>query len=154
MIANYRCQAELSSVESTQDGKALVLGTVDGCVSVLAILDPQKQDMVKYLAGMPSRDEEVSAQHKKSTYLNTTDRLYAFFPKARYQTISQSIAKLFPEIKASALRRRIIRHIKLTSNFTRTCGINSTVFSTKLTLKNFIGYRTQPSKLTNAYTST
>ena len=60
MIANYRCQAELSAVESTQDGKALVLGTVDGCVSVLAILDPQKQDMVKYLAEMPSRDEEVS----------------------------------------------------------------------------------------------
>lgn len=60
MIANYRCQAELSAVESSPDGKALVLGTVDGCVSVLAILDPQKKDMIQYLAGMPSRDEEVS----------------------------------------------------------------------------------------------
>lgn len=59
MIANYRCQAELSAVESSPDGKALVLGTVDGCVSVLAILDPEKKDMIEYLAGMPSRDEEV-----------------------------------------------------------------------------------------------
>lgn len=59
MIANYRVQAELTSIESTEDGKALVLGTIDGCLSVLAIVDTQKQDMNQYLAGMPSRDEEV-----------------------------------------------------------------------------------------------
>lgn len=59
MVANYRVQAELTAVESTPDGKALVLGTVDGCVSVLAILDTTKNDMNQYLAEMPSRDEEV-----------------------------------------------------------------------------------------------
>lgn len=59
MIANYRVQAELTAVESTEDGKALVLGTVDGCVSVLAILDGNKTDMKQYLAEMPSRDEGV-----------------------------------------------------------------------------------------------
>lgn len=59
MIANYRVQAELTAVESTEDGKAIVLGTIDGCVSVLAIIDTNKQDMNQYLAGMPSRDEEV-----------------------------------------------------------------------------------------------
>ncbi|CAH1118502.1 unnamed protein product [Phaedon cochleariae] len=57
MIANYRVQAELTAVESTPDGKALVLGTIDGCVSVLAIVDTQKSDMNEYLAEMPSRDE-------------------------------------------------------------------------------------------------
>ncbi|XP_049825029.1 NACHT and WD repeat domain-containing protein 2 [Aethina tumida] len=57
MVANYRVQAELTAVESTPDGKALVLGTVDGCVSVLAIVDTEKNDMNKYLAEMPSRDE-------------------------------------------------------------------------------------------------
>lgn len=60
LIANYRVQAELTAVESTEDGNALVLGTVDGCVSVLAILDTNKTDMHKYLAEMPSRDEGVS----------------------------------------------------------------------------------------------
>lgn len=60
MVANYRVQAELTAVESTPDGKALVLGTVDGCVSVLAIVDTEKKEMNKYLAELPSRDEEVS----------------------------------------------------------------------------------------------
>lgn len=59
MVANYRVQAELTAVESTPDGKALVLGTVDGCVSVLAIVDTEKNDTNKYLAEMPSRDEGV-----------------------------------------------------------------------------------------------
>lgn len=59
MIANYRVQAELTAVESTPDGKALVLGTIDGCVSVLAIVDTNKNDMKEYLSEMPSRDEEV-----------------------------------------------------------------------------------------------
>lgn len=59
MIANFRMQAELSAVESTEDGKNIVLGTVDGCVSVLALADPAKPEMKKYLAGLPSRDEQV-----------------------------------------------------------------------------------------------
>ncbi|KAI5755532.1 hypothetical protein M8J77_017783 [Diaphorina citri] len=57
MIANFRVQAELSAVESTDDGKAIVLGTVDGCLSVLAIADPQKPDMKQFLSQLPSRDE-------------------------------------------------------------------------------------------------
>lgn len=60
MVANYRVQAELTAVESTPDGKALVLGTIDGCVSVLAIVDPVKNDMTEFIAEMPSRDEGVS----------------------------------------------------------------------------------------------
>lgn len=59
MVANYRVPAELSAVDSTYDGKSIVLGTVDGCVSVLAIADPQKPDMRLYLENLPSRDEKV-----------------------------------------------------------------------------------------------
>jgi hypothetical protein len=59
MIANFRMQAELSAVESTEDGKNIVLGTVDGCLSVLAIADPTKPEMKAYLAALPSRDEKV-----------------------------------------------------------------------------------------------
>lgn len=61
MIANYRMQAELTAIKSTTDGKGLVLGTVDGCISVLAIADIEKEETVKYLEGLPSRD----AQWKK-----------------------------------------------------------------------------------------
>lgn len=60
MIANYRVQAELSAIDSTHDGKSIILGTVDGCVSVLAIADPKKPEMREYLANVPSRDEQVS----------------------------------------------------------------------------------------------
>lgn len=59
MIANYRVQAELSAIDSTYDGRGIVLGTVDGCVSVLAIADTHKLEMNDYLANLPSRDEKV-----------------------------------------------------------------------------------------------
>lgn len=62
MIANYRVQAELSAIDSTYDGNSIVLGTVDGCVSVLAIADPNKSEMKEYIENLPSRDEDVSKQ--------------------------------------------------------------------------------------------
>ncbi|KAI4484543.1 hypothetical protein M0804_007109 [Polistes exclamans] len=65
MIANYRVQAELSAIDSTYDGKSIVLGTVDGCVSVLAIADPKKLEMKKYLTNLPSRDEEWKKKMEK-----------------------------------------------------------------------------------------
>lgn len=58
MIANYRMQAELTAIKSTTDGKGLVLGTVDGCLSVFAIADPEKEETFKFLADLPSRDEQ------------------------------------------------------------------------------------------------
>lgn len=58
MIANYRMQAELTAIKSTTDGKGLVLGTVDGCISVLAIADPDNEEIFKFLAALPSRDEQ------------------------------------------------------------------------------------------------
>ena len=60
MIANYRVAAELSAIDSTDDGLCIVLGTVDGCVSVMGIADPDKPEMANYLAEMPARDEQVS----------------------------------------------------------------------------------------------
>lgn len=65
MISNYRVQAELSAIDSTYDGKSIVLGTVDGCVSVLAIADTKKSEMKEYLANIPSRDEEVRHTDQK-----------------------------------------------------------------------------------------
>lgn len=62
LIANYRVQTELSAIESTNDGKAIVLGTVDGCLSVLAIADPAKENVKQFLESLPSRDQHVGFQ--------------------------------------------------------------------------------------------
>ncbi|CAB4067000.1 unnamed protein product [Lepeophtheirus salmonis] len=40
MIANYRVPSDLSSLESTNDGNSVVLGMVDGNLTVLTIADP------------------------------------------------------------------------------------------------------------------
>ncbi|XP_050546334.1 NACHT and WD repeat domain-containing protein 2 isoform X3 [Daktulosphaira vitifoliae] len=54
MLANYRVPAELSAIDTTEDGHAVVIATVDGCLSVLAIADPNKES---FLSTLPSRDE-------------------------------------------------------------------------------------------------
>jgi len=74
MIANFRMQAELSAIDSTEDGKNIVLGTVDGCLSVLAIADPAKPEMNEYLAALPSRDEEVCDFHSLFTVVTVAPK--------------------------------------------------------------------------------
>lgn len=59
MIANYKMQAELTAIKSTKDGQSLVLGTVDGCLSVFCIADPEKPEMQELLKQLPSRDINV-----------------------------------------------------------------------------------------------
>lgn len=59
MIANYKMQAELTAIKSTKDGQSLVLGTVDGCLSVFCIADPEKQELQELLKNLPSRDINV-----------------------------------------------------------------------------------------------
>ncbi|XP_066996019.2 NACHT and WD repeat domain-containing protein 2 [Anabrus simplex] len=83
MIANFRVQAELSAIESTEDGKAIVLGTVDGCLSVLAIADPEKPEMREFLKALPSRDEEWK---KKIEKLKATTRFKAAASIAKLST--------------------------------------------------------------------
>lgn len=65
LIANYRMQAELTAIKSTNDGKGLVLGTVDGCLSVLAIVDVEKEDTLKYVENLPSRDPQWKKKMSK-----------------------------------------------------------------------------------------
>lgn len=89
MIANYRVQAELSAIDSTYDGKGIVLGTVDGCVSVLAIADPQKPEMNEYLANLPSRDEQVSFIVVVSTFFSKS--ILTFLTRIKYcQTLTKT----------------------------------------------------------------
>ncbi|KAK3849709.1 hypothetical protein Pcinc_043548 [Petrolisthes cinctipes] len=67
MIANYRVQAELTAIAGSEDGRTIVLGTVDGCLSSLTIADPTRPGIVDYLTDLPSRNpkkykEEVARQ--------------------------------------------------------------------------------------------
>ncbi|KFB37533.1 AGAP011163-PA-like protein [Anopheles sinensis] len=78
MIANYRMQAELTAIRSTSDGRSLVLGTVDGCISVLAIADPKKEEMQQFLKDLPSRDanwKKKLAKQKASARFKAAMRL-------------------------------------------------------------------------------
>ena len=56
MIANYRVPSDLSGLESTTDGISVVLGMVDGSMTVLTIADPKKGNMSEYLKALPSRN--------------------------------------------------------------------------------------------------
>ena len=62
MIANYRVPSDLSSLESTTDGMSVVLGMVDGNLTVLTIADPKKENMRGYLKGLPSRNPEKEGE--------------------------------------------------------------------------------------------
>ena len=50
-----RVPSDLSSLESTTDGYSVVLGMVDGNLTVLTIADPKKPHMSEYLNALPSR---------------------------------------------------------------------------------------------------
>lgn len=59
MLANYRLAAELTAIETTTDGRCVVIGTLDGCLSVLAIADPMTSGSVQFLASLPSRTRQA-----------------------------------------------------------------------------------------------
>ena len=56
-VINFRVPSDLSSLESTTDGNSVVLGMVDGNVTVLTIADPTKAYMSECLKALPSRNK-------------------------------------------------------------------------------------------------
>ena len=60
-----RVPSDLSSLESTTDGNSVVLGMVDGNLTVLTIADPKKVHMKEYLKQLPSRNP-VKKEAKKN----------------------------------------------------------------------------------------
>ena len=56
MIANFRVQADLKGMETTTDGRSVVLGMGDGSMTTLTIADPNKDDVLQYLKSLPSRN--------------------------------------------------------------------------------------------------
>ena len=61
-IANYRVQADLKGMETTGDGKGVVLGMGDGSMTSLTIADPARSGTKEYLAKLPSRRNTLPEQ--------------------------------------------------------------------------------------------
>ena len=55
MIANFRVQADLKGMETTGDGRSVVLGMGDGSMTTLTIADPEKPGIADFLNSLPSR---------------------------------------------------------------------------------------------------
>lgn len=72
MIANFRVQADLKGMETTADGRSVVLGMGDGSMTTLTIADPDKQEITQYLKSLPSRNPNTnvnSSRVDRSIYL-------------------------------------------------------------------------------------
>ncbi|KAL5006957.1 hypothetical protein ScPMuIL_015763 [Solemya velum] len=54
-IANFKAHAEVKVISCTPDGSRVVIGAVDGSVTILAIADPVYEDSVLFLQSFPSR---------------------------------------------------------------------------------------------------
>ena len=63
MVSNYRVPAELTAIDSSDDGSCIVLGTVDGCLTCLTVVDPKVTQMAGQVTRLPSR----SGQQGRST---------------------------------------------------------------------------------------
>lgn len=61
MIANFRVQADLKGMETTADGRSVVLGMGDGSMTTLTIADPTKSGITEYLKSLPSRNPEKAS---------------------------------------------------------------------------------------------
>lgn len=55
LIANYKLPAQISKIRCSSDGQALLLGSKDGSLSSLAIVDPQNSESLVRLQQYPSR---------------------------------------------------------------------------------------------------
>jgi len=67
MIANFRVQADLKGMETTTDGRSVVLGMGDGSMTTLTIADPEKPGMAEFLKSLPSRNPEKDGAGSKSS---------------------------------------------------------------------------------------
>ena len=68
-LANFRVSAELRCLETTQEGRSVVLGLGDGAITTLTIADLLKPDTKNYLRHLPSRlrgaEEREVGENKK-----------------------------------------------------------------------------------------
>ena len=55
MVARYKAHAEVKVMTGSPGGMSVIIGCVDGSLTVLALADPQYEDNVSFLQAIPSR---------------------------------------------------------------------------------------------------
>uniref|UniRef100_T1J835 NACHT domain-containing protein n=1 Tax=Strigamia maritima TaxID=126957 RepID=T1J835_STRMM len=66
MIANYKLNAELNSIQCMPDGYSCLVGTSDGCITTLTIVDPHKDESRVFLQNLPSRKDPSTEKRSNS----------------------------------------------------------------------------------------
>ena len=106
-IADYRCPAEIRAMAGTQGGTSVVLGAVDGSVTVLTIADPKNKHNKSFLASLPSRNPEFHQPPDEPEPSAATVNGAKAITSGKFQTVVQvariaAKAKLASENKSRA----------------------------------------------------
>ena len=77
MIANFKVQADLKGMETTTDGRSVVLGMGDGSMTTLTIADPEKEGIKDYLKSLPSRNPQPDEKLSETQFHGREERAKA-----------------------------------------------------------------------------
>ncbi|WAQ94112.1 NWD2-like protein, partial [Mya arenaria] len=93
MIAKYKAQAEVKVMTCSPGGMSVIIGCVDGSLTVLALADPHYEDNVEFLQCLPSRQkhqpgmngtgEENGESNLPKNSIGTALQVARFVAKAR-----------------------------------------------------------------------
>ncbi|CAG5115605.1 unnamed protein product [Candidula unifasciata] len=99
MIANYKASAEVKSIVGNEQGTCIVIGCLDGTLTMLAIADPEDEFHQNLLWSLPSRN--LTTSHDLTTFadilnaknvMGTALQVVRFVAKARGMQQSSSCA--------------------------------------------------------------
>jgi len=103
MIANFRVQADLKGMETTTDGRSVVLGMGDGSMTTLTIADPEKPGIADYLMNdLPSRNPEGGKSGERAgPYLQNGVEYPSPYDYSIYTDYLKSLQQCIPPAKSS-----------------------------------------------------
>jgi len=102
MIANFRVQADLKGMETTTDGRSVVLGMGDGSMTTLTIADPEKPGIAEFLNSLPSRNPEGKSGERAGPYLQNGVEYPSPYDYSIYTDYLKSLQQCIPPAKSSA----------------------------------------------------
>jgi len=103
MIANFRVQADLKGMETTTDGRSVVLGMGDGSMTTLTIADPEIPGIADFLNSLPSRNPEGSKSGERAgPYLQNGVEYPSPYDYSIYTDYLRSLQQCIPPAKAPA----------------------------------------------------
>lgn len=96
-IANFRVQADLKGMETTTDGRSVVLGMGDGSMTTLTIADPEKPGIADFLQALPSRNPDKGGKGRStSPYLQNAVEYPSPYDYSIYTDYLKSLQQCIP----------------------------------------------------------